>query len=86
MLTQGLTQVTNLPMMITITFNGAINDENVQVYDRLFHGEDYCLDLAYTHHFRRAVEPQWLHRQGNVLCVPQVHQLLGRPGAPQEGQ
>ena len=26
-------------MMITITFNGAINDENVRVYDRLFHGE-----------------------------------------------
>ena len=35
---QGLTQVTNLPMMITFTFNGAVNDENVRVYDRLFHG------------------------------------------------
>ena len=25
-------------MMITFTFNGAVNDENVRVYDRLFHG------------------------------------------------
>ena len=26
-------------MMITFTFNGAVNDENVRVYDKLFHGE-----------------------------------------------
>merc|ERR1719334_344983 len=35
----GKLEVGNLPMMITITFNGAVNDENVRVYDRLFHGE-----------------------------------------------
>ena len=42
---QGLTQVTNLPMMITFTFNGAVNDENVRVYDRLFHGGKFMISF-----------------------------------------
>ena len=28
-----------MPMMITITFNGAVNDENVRIYDKLFHSK-----------------------------------------------
>ena len=29
--------------MITFTFNGAVNDENVRVYDRLFHGGQFMI-------------------------------------------
>ena len=32
-------------MMITFTFNGAVNDENVRVYDRLFHGGQFMISF-----------------------------------------
>merc|ERR1712025_1408571 len=35
----GKLEVSNLPMMISITFNGAINTDNVPVFDTLFHDE-----------------------------------------------
>jgi hypothetical protein len=31
-------ELSQLPMMITITFNGAINNQNMDVYNKLFHG------------------------------------------------
>ena len=30
-------EVTNIPMMITLTFSGAVNGENINVYRKLFH-------------------------------------------------
>jgi len=72
----GKLEVTNLPMMITITFNGAINDENVQVYDRLFHGErlnpNGCTAKAtffVSHKYTNYSAVQELHRKGNEIGV-----------------
>jgi hypothetical protein len=31
-------ELSQLPMMITTTFNGAINNQNMEVYNKLFHG------------------------------------------------
>merc|ERR1712066_916677 len=33
----------------------------------------------------RDCQPKWLHYQGHLLRVPQIHQLLRRAGATQEG-
>jgi len=72
----GKLEVTNLPMMITITFNGAINDENVRVYDRLFHSErlnpNGCTAKAtffVSHKYTNYSAVQELHRKGNEIGV-----------------
>ena len=74
---QGLTQVTNLPMMITFTFNGAVNDENVRVYDRLFHGGPFTnYFITLMHNFIRSYLPiqvkDWIQtaalRKQRSLC------------------
>jgi len=33
-------EVTNIPMMITLTFSGAVNGENINVYNKIFHRLD----------------------------------------------
>jgi len=72
----GKLEVTNLPMMITFTFNGAVNDENVRVYDRLFHGErlnpNGCTAKAtffVSHKYTNYSAVQELHRKGNEIGV-----------------
>ena len=72
----GKLEVTNLPMMITFTFNGAVNDENVRVYDRLFHGERLnpkeCTAKAtffVSHKYTNYSAVQELHRKGHEIGV-----------------
>merc|ERR1711962_1040291 len=72
----GKLEVGNLPMMITITFNGAVNDENVRVYDRLFHGErvnpNSCTvkgTFFVSHKYTNYSAVQELHRKGHEIGV-----------------
>ena len=73
---EGKLEVTNLPMMITITFNGAVNDENVRVYDRLFHEErlnpNGCTakgTFFVSHKYTNYSAVQELHRKGHEIGV-----------------
>ena len=35
----GVLEIASVPMMITLTFNGAVNTENIKLYDQLFNSE-----------------------------------------------
>jgi len=72
----GKLEISNLPMMITFTFNGAINDENVRVYDKLFHSErlnpNGCTAKAtyfVSHKYTNYSAVQELHRKGHEIGV-----------------
>merc|ERR1711881_677827 len=72
----GKLEISNLPMMITFTFNGAVNDENVRVYDRLFHSErlnpNGCTAKAtyfVSHKYTNYSAVQELHRKGHEIGV-----------------
>lgn len=72
----GKLEVSNLPMMITINFNGAVNDENVRVYDKLFHDErlnpNGCTAKAsffVSHKYSNYSAVQELHRKGHEIGV-----------------
>ena len=72
----GTTQITDLPMMITITFNGAVNNENVQAYDRIFNEErlnpNDCTakgTFFVSHKYTNYSAVQELHRKGHEIGV-----------------
>jgi hypothetical protein len=72
----GKLEVSNLPMMITFTFNGAVNEENVRVYDKLFHDErlnpNGCTAKAtffVSHKYSNYSAVQELHRKGHEIGV-----------------
>jgi len=72
----GKLEVSNLPMMISITFNGAINGENVDVFDGLFHDErlnpNGCTakgTFFVSHKYTNYSAVQELHRKGHEIGV-----------------
>merc|ERR1712203_19489 len=73
---EGLTQVTNLPMMITFTFNGAINSDNIDLYQDIFSGEvqnpNGCQikgSFFVSHKYTNYSAVQELHRKGHEIGV-----------------
>jgi len=69
-------ELSQLPMMITITFNGAINNQNMEVYNKLFHGErlnpNGCTargTFFVSHKYTNYSAVQELHRVGHEVGV-----------------
>ena len=72
----GTTQITDLPMMITVTFNGAVNDENGRAYDTIFNEErlnpNSCTakgTFFVSHKYTNYSAVQELHRKGHEIGV-----------------
>jgi len=72
----GKLEISNIPMMITLTFNGAVNVDNVVLYDRLFHDErlnpNGCTAKAtyfVSHKYTNYSAVQELHRKGHEIGV-----------------
>jgi len=66
----------NVPMMVTITFNGAVNEGNLAIYDKLFHSErlnpNGCTSKAtffVSHKYTNYSAVQELHRRGHEIGV-----------------
>jgi len=73
---EGKLEVSNLPMMITINFNGAINGDNVPIFDKLFHDErlnpNGCTakgTFFVSHKYTNYSAVQELHRKGHEIGV-----------------
>jgi len=69
-------KVDNVPMMITITFNGAVNEGNIDLFSKLFHGErlnpNGCTakgTFFVSHKSTNYSAVQELHRQGHEIGV-----------------
>jgi len=69
-------EISSVPMMITITFNGAVNQENMLMYDKLFHGErlnpNGCTakgTFFVSHKSTNYSAVQDLHRRGHEIGV-----------------
>ncbi|KAJ9574958.1 hypothetical protein L9F63_007876, partial [Diploptera punctata] len=58
----GAIEPNQVPQMVTLTFNGAINVDNIDLYEEIFNGTK--------------VESQRLSDPRNLLCIPQIHKLL----------
>jgi len=72
---QGLEQ-SNIPQMITLTFSGAVNGENIDVYNKLFHSErlnpNGCTSRGtffVSHKYTNYSAVQELHRVGHEIGV-----------------
>jgi len=73
----GKLELANVPMMITLTFNGAVNDENVgKLYNKLFHVErvnpNGCTakgTFFVSHKYTNYSAVQELHRTGHEIGV-----------------
>jgi len=72
----GKLELNNIPMMVTLTFNGAINEENLRVYDKLFHHErvnpNGCTakgTFFVSHKYTNYSAVQELHRKGHEIGV-----------------
>jgi hypothetical protein len=72
----GKLEITNLPQMITLTFNGAVNIDNIVVYNRLFHDErvnpNGCSakgTFFVSHKYTNYSAVQELHRKGHEIGV-----------------
>jgi len=69
-------ELNNIPMMITLTFNGAVNGESLGVYERLFHSErlnpNGCTakgTFFVSHKYTNYSAVQELHRVGHEIGV-----------------
>jgi len=68
------------PQMITITFSGAVNDENLQIYEEIFKettknkGNDCTAKGTFfvTHAFTNYSAVQELHRRGHEIAVGSI--------------
>merc|ERR1711931_446347 len=72
----GKLELNNIPMMITMTFNGAVNGESLAVYERLFNKErlnpNGCTAKAtffVSHKYTNYSAVQELHRVGHEIGV-----------------
>ena len=72
----GKLEVSNIPQMITITFAGAVNGENINVYSKLFHSErlnpNGCTargTFFVSHKYTNYSAVQDLHRLGHEIGV-----------------
>ena len=66
--------------MITITFNGAINSDNIDLYRTIFNGErqnpNGCSlkgSFYVSHKYSNYSSVQELHRKGHEVCVYNLH-------------
>jgi len=72
----GVLEIASVPMMITLTFNGAVNTENIKLYDQLFNSErlnpNGCTakgTFFVSHKFTNYSAVQELHRRGHEIGV-----------------
>jgi len=72
----GKIELENIPQMINIAFNGAVNGENMAIYDRLFKNErvnpNGCMvkgTFFVSHKYTNYSAVQELHRQGHEVGV-----------------
>jgi len=72
----GHLELDNVPMMININFNGAVNQENIKIYEKLFHSErlnpNGCTAKAtffVSHKYSDYSAIQELHRKGHEIGV-----------------
>jgi len=69
-------EIKNIPQMITLTFNGAVNGENIKVYNKLFHSErlnpNGCTSRGtffVSHKYTNYSAVQDLHRVGHEIGI-----------------
>jgi len=72
----GGLELNNIPMMITLTFSGAVNGENINVYNKIFHPErlnpNGCTargTFFVSHKYTNYSAVQELHRVGHEIGV-----------------
>ena len=72
----GKLELSTLPQMVTLTFNGAVNIDNILLYDRLFHLErlnpNGCTakgTFFVSHKYTNYSAVQELHRRGHEVGV-----------------
>ncbi|KAH1004525.1 hypothetical protein HUJ05_005324 [Dendroctonus ponderosae] len=72
----GALEPANVPQMITITFNGAVNVDNIDLYDEVFNGQranpNGCQirgTFFVSHKYTNYSAVQELHRKGHEIAV-----------------
>jgi len=72
----GKLEIGQIPQMITLTFSGAVNGDNINVYNKLFHSErlnpNSCTSRAtffVSHKYTNYSAVQELHRVGHEIGV-----------------
>ncbi|CAD6228039.1 GSCOCG00006322001-RA-CDS [Cotesia congregata] len=72
----GNIEVSQVPQMITITFNGAVNIDNIDLYEEIFNGQRHnpngCTirgTFFVSHKYTNYSAVQDLHRKGNEISI-----------------